>query len=49
MTKHNLKIERIEMNCIKISSEIGATRFYDLDKWTVQAAIANYVEDEMTE
>ena len=49
MTKHNLKIERIEMNYIKISSEIGATRFYDLDKWTMQAAIANYIEDEMTE
>ena len=47
MAKYNLKIERIEMNYIKISSEIGATRFYDLNKWTIGAAVENYIEDEL--
>lgn len=45
---YNFTVETIEMNYIKISSEEGATRFYDLDKWTVGAAVENYIEDELT-
>ncbi len=42
-----INIETIEMNHIKISSEEGATRFYDLDRWTIGAAVENYIENEL--
>lgn len=44
----NINIETIEMNYIKISSEEGATRFYNLDNWTIGAAVENYIEDELS-
>lgn len=43
----NINIETIEMNHIKISSEDGATRFYDLNNWTIGAAVENYISDEL--
>ena len=43
----NINIETIEMNNIKISSENGATRFYDLAHWTIGAAVENYIECEL--
>lgn len=43
----DIKIETVEMNNIKISSEDGATRFYDLSIWTIGAAVENYIEDEL--
>ena len=46
---YNFTVETIEMNYIKISSENGATRFYDLNNWTVGAAVENYIEDELME
>ena len=47
---YNITIETVEMNCIKISSVLyGIARFYDLSKWTVGAAVENFIEDELTE
>ena len=46
---YNFTVETIEMNYIKISSEDGANRFYDLNNWTVGAAVENYIADELTE
>lgn len=43
----DIKIETVEMNNIKISSEDGATRFYNLNRWTIGAAVENYIEDEL--
>lgn len=45
----NITIETVEMNTLKISSPDGATRFYDLDKWTIGAAVENYIADELEE
>ncbi len=45
--EYTLTIEPIEMNHIKISSEDGATRFYDLNNWTIGAAVENYISDEL--
>ena len=44
---YNFTVETVEMNHIKISSENGATRFYDLNNWTIGAAVENYIEDEL--
>lgn len=44
---YNITIETVEMNHIKISSIDGETRFYDLNNWTVGAAVENYIEDEL--
>lgn len=46
---YNITIETIEMNTIKISSEDGTSRFYDLSNWTIGAAVENYIEDELME
>jgi hypothetical protein len=46
---YTITIETKEMNHITISSPDGATRFYDLDRWTIGAAVENYIEDELTE
>lgn len=43
----NLSIETVEMNNIKISSEDGCTRYYDLKYWTIGSAVENYIEDEL--
>lgn len=44
---YNITITTVEMNNIKISSPDGATRFYDLNNWTLGAAVENYVNDEI--
>lgn len=44
---YDLHIETIEMNHISISSEDGATRYYDLNNWTLGAAVENYINDEI--
>ena len=44
---YTIIIEGIEMNHIKISSEIASSRFYDMNNWTLGAAIENYVENEI--
>jgi hypothetical protein len=35
------------MNHIKISSEIAPSRFYDMNNWTLGAAVENYVGTEI--
>lgn len=44
---YTITIEGIEMNHIKISSEIAPSRFYDMNNWTLGAAVENYVESEI--
>ena len=44
---YTIRIEGVEMNHIKISSEIAPSRFYDMDKWTLGAAVENYIESEI--
>ena len=44
---YNITIETIEMNHIKISSPDGASRYYDLNNWTIGAAVENYIDDEL--
>ena len=45
--EYTITIEAIEMNNIKISSEIAPSRFYDMNNWTLGAAVENYVESEI--
>lgn len=45
--EYTITIEPIEMNHIKISSEIAPSRFYDMNNWTLGAAVENYVETEI--
>lgn len=44
---NTIAIEGIEMNHIKISSTIAPSRIYDMDKWTLGAAVENYLESEI--
>ena len=44
---YTIRIEGVEMNHIKISSEIAPSRFYDMDKWTLGTAVENYIESEI--
>ena len=44
---YTITIEGIEMNHIKISSTIAPSRIYDMDKWTLGAAVENYLESEI--
>ena len=44
---YNIRIETIEMDHIKISSPDGASRYYDLNNWTIGAAVENYIDDEL--
>ena len=46
---YTIAIETVEMNTIKISSPEGASRFYDLNNWTLGAAVENYIADELME
>lgn len=46
---YNFTVETIEMNYIKISSEDGTARFYDLNNWTIGAAVENYIAEELIE
>ena len=45
--EYTITIEPIEMNHIKISSEIAPSRFYDMNNWTLGTAVENYVESEI--
>jgi hypothetical protein len=45
--EYTITIEPIEMNHIKISSEIAPSRFYDMNNWTLGAAVENYVGTEI--
>lgn len=42
-----LHIEETSNNEIKISSNIGATRYYEIDNWLLESAIVNYINDEI--
>jgi hypothetical protein len=42
-----LKIETIEMDTLKISNADAPSRYYNLDKWTVGAAVENYINTEL--
>lgn len=44
---YTITIEGIEFNHIKISSEIAANRIYDMNNWTLGAAVENYVASEI--
>ena len=43
---YNINIE-INNNTAKISSDIAPTRYYELDRWALGAAVRNYVESEI--
>lgn len=45
--KFNINFEIIEMNMLLLSSEDGADRFYNLEKWTIGTAVENYIEEEL--
>lgn len=42
-----LHIEETSNNEIKISSNIGATRYYEINNWLLESAIVNYINDEI--
>ena len=46
---YTITIETVEMNTIEISSPDGPSRFYDLNNWTLGAAVENYIADELME
>jgi hypothetical protein len=47
MSGVEIKIEVLELNCIRISSCFNRDVVYDLNKWTLGEAVEDYVEGEL--
>lgn len=43
----DINFEIVEMDMLKLSCDNCASRIYDLNNWTIGAAVENYINDEV--